>query len=172
MSRITDFYLNNGTDDNGRTLDFILAQNDIWWEGCHDHIQWVFPTVRPSMMNHKAPVLTLLDVEYFRGSLTLRCNLARSYHRFLSFLGLEYDECNDYVHTGDNFITILKSVWLTPNHNYLRITRVLECLNTCGLEVEAQEFYDFLKMMGNMFDKYIPVETIDFWYKASLLGVK
>jgi len=38
-----------------------------------------------------------------------------------------------------------KDFWETPNHNWLRITRVLKSLNLCGLHDKTQEFWAFLK---------------------------
>lgn len=41
-----------------------------------------------------------------------------------------------------------KSLWFThPSHNHLRITRILKCLNTLGMEREAQMLYDGLVML-------------------------
>lgn len=87
------------------TLEEILLKDNIWWEYCHNHIQWCFPTRKPSRMNLNAPILDQptaqiilnngWDVYY------------RAIERFFSFL----KEVND---------------WHPGNHNYLRISRVIE----------------------------------------------
>jgi len=112
--QLEDFYLNNGTDDKERTLEFILAQDDEWWEFTHDFIQWVFPTATKSGFNPNAPLLIKDSVmSYQPNNLNDNYNFERSCLRFVRFLELDSDK-----------------PWWVDNapHNYLRITRFLESI--------------------------------------------
>ena len=89
----------------------------------HDFIQWMFPLREPSRYNPGAPVLTDDDVRAFHDRPELRENLRRSFAAFLRFLGLEYVDGTVRA-TG----SLRPKVFEIPNHNWLRITRVLLCL--------------------------------------------
>lgn len=47
-------------------------------------------------------------------------------------------------HEGRDFDSPNLQVWNQPNHNWLRITRVLRSLNLLGLSDEAQPFFALL----------------------------
>ncbi|MGH9411741.1 MAG: opioid growth factor receptor-related protein, partial [Vicinamibacterales bacterium] len=49
-SVVVDLY-SGGSDDEGRTLQQILAWDDDRLERAHDYIQWLFPTRQPSGVN-------------------------------------------------------------------------------------------------------------------------
>lgn len=166
MSKIIDFYCGHGLDQHDRTLEFVLTQDDAWWEGCHNHIQWVFPTDKPSQFNPEAPLLTEKDIKIFNINLVIRDNARRSFYRFLDFLGLKYDFDYGGVYAGPKFVSLLPKVWLEPNHNHLRITRCLEFLNLAGLYPEISGFYSFLMSLSQVFTTQIEDETFTFWYNA------
>lgn len=167
MSKITDFYNGRGVDQHGRTLEFILAQDDAWWEECHDHIQWVLPTNKPSQFNPNAPLLTLEDIVLFKSSNIMVANARMSFHRFISFLGLQYDFSHNRIHAGPNFASLLEPVWLIPNHNHLRVTRCLEFLKLIGSYNELDAFYQFLVGMRNVYYKEISISGPSiYWAKA------
>jgi hypothetical protein len=140
MSRLLDFHRGEGTDAEGRRLDDILAWPDGRLEAVHDFIQWLFPLPEPSRFNPDAPLLTPEDIATFRQDSALRANLRRSFERILTFLGLQEADGGEVVE-GPNFAKRAPDVWNYPNHNWLRITRILRSLRLLGLEAEAQALY-------------------------------
>ena len=63
------------------------------------------------------------------------------------------------------------TIWLSPgNHNHLRITRILKCLNFLGLEAEAKAFFGCLnEIYDDEQNKPMPAiseETMLYWREA------
>ena len=48
MSKLTDFYLGEGTDTVGRKLEEVWGFTNDALEAGHNYVQWLFPTVKPS----------------------------------------------------------------------------------------------------------------------------
>lgn len=152
MSELLDFYLNNGTDVEGRKISEILIQNDAYFEFEHSYIQWLFPLTEPSNFNPDAPLLTDEDILLFRVNPDLRNNLRNSLVRFLEFLGIEND-------------TYKKSMFEHANHNWFRITRVLKSLRLLGLENEAVAFYKLLNKIHEE-DGLVSENSFSYWKEA------
>jgi len=142
MSQLIEFYRGTGSDARGRNLERIWAYSDNEMEDHHDFIQWLFPLQEPSQFNPDAPVLSDKDIRIFRENASLRENLARSFERFLSFLGLARDEKR--IGPGPDYER-RSGVFTSPNHNWLRITRVLTSLRLLGLEADGQAFFACLQ---------------------------
>jgi hypothetical protein len=108
---IVDFITGAGTDYKGRTLGFILAQDDGWLETDHTWVQWVFPLPEPSLFNPNAPIA---DVETY---MTIRksANIDMAVDRFEQFLQLNKMHRPWWFKQGD--------------HNQLRISRLLRFLD-------------------------------------------
>lgn len=141
--KLLNFYRGEEPDTEGRTFEEIIGWSDEEWEACHDYIQWLFPTRRASNYNEDAPLVSDDDIKVWRADPALQENLRRAFYRWLGFLGLEEGE--DYITFKKDLTDFQTNLWEEFNHNYLRITRVLDCLVTLGLETEAYSFYDFLK---------------------------
>ena len=138
MNRLLAFYCGSHPDSHGRMLTQILKQDDHWLEVCHNYIQWLFPTKEISRFNPDAPILDMETIEAFRPDELLRDHLRAALIRILSFYGLKLTY--DKVTKGPNW-EARKSNWYTENtHNSLRITRILKCLNSLGLEAEEKAF--------------------------------
>lgn len=165
MSRLIAFYRGEGTDVRGRTLDMILAWGDGAWEAVHDFIQWLFPLPEPSAYNPAAPLLTADDVAAFRADEGLRVQLRRSFVRLLGFLGLAEGEGGRVV-DGPNLASRVPDVWEGPNHNWLRITRVLRSLSLLGLEAEARALYQWLREARDSGRFPVGADTFRFWTQA------
>ncbi len=148
MSKVLEFYSGNGTDAVGRYLDEILAWDDEKLEDVHDYIQWLFPTTVPSNYHRNAPVLTDEEVAVFRNDVRLKERVKTSFVRFLRFLGLALagDGC---VIDADGLDDRRSEIWVYENHNWLRVSRVLSCLQTLGLESEAQALFRCLEAAYN-----------------------
>ena len=131
MSQVIEFYQGEGRDSEGRTLEEIWGMSDEELMHSHDVIQWLFQLNQESAFNPDAPILTSNDIVLFRLSPQLRENTLTSFHRFLNVLGLSF---------GDGSVQETKDVglWAAPNHNWLRITRILRSSSLLGHEEEAK----------------------------------
>ena len=162
MSQLLDFYRGQGTDAEGRSLE------DIWtWEGdaleeVHDFIQWLFPLPEPSQFNPDAPLLTEDDIAAFKSDSVLQANLMKSFERILCFFGFSMTADGKVVE-GDNFQKRIADVWAMPNHNWLRITRILRSLSLLGMKTQAKAVYDRLSAYYQSSRFPIPANTFRFW---------
>jgi hypothetical protein len=165
MSRLVDFYRGSATDTEGRLLNDILAWPDGDLEAVHDFIQWLFALPEPSQFNSDAPLLTDEDIAAFKSDPLLQANLMKSFDRILAFLGLTLSDQGEVVE-GQNFTARVPDVWGSPNHNWLRITRILRSLVLLGMEGKAQAFYQWLDAAYRSKRFPIPANTFRFWTKA------
>jgi hypothetical protein len=165
VSQLIDFYRGTGTDTEGRRLDDILAWGDGRLEAVHDFIQWLFPLPEPSRFNPDAPLLTPEDVAAFGKDPALRASLRRSFERVLTFLGLARTADGEVVE-GPNFARRAAGVWDYPNHNWLRVTRILRSLHLLGLEVEAIALYRRLEDFHGRRRFPIGDDTFQYWTDA------
>jgi hypothetical protein len=160
MSKLIAFYRGEGTDARGRTLAEVRAFSDGRMEAVHDFIQWLFPLREPSRFNPDAPLLTDADIAAFRADPALRQALLASLDRFLGFLGLAIE--GGRVVEGPDFAS-KADVWRYPNHNWLRITRVLASTRTLGLEAESVAFFETLKQLRDGGETGIDASTFAYW---------
>lgn len=149
-------------DDEGRTasgytLEQVLAWPDEDWELQHDFIQWLFATDQESMFNPDAPVLDAATAARFRADPLRRHRLRRAFDRWLSFCGVVRTDA------GLAFDRPNPDVWARPNHNWLRVTRVLRSINLLGLTAEAQAFFALLTTTRSRIDP----TTWGYWERAS-----
>jgi hypothetical protein len=164
MSRLLDFYRGSGTDARGRRLADIWRWDDDMLESVHDFIQWLFPLPEASQFSASAPILTPDDIAAFERESILQGNLRHSLERFLRFLGLAFAE--DRVVEGSNFAARRRDVWDEPNHNWLRITRVIRSTLLLGLTREAQALYDRLRTLYDSGRFPIGADTWNYWTDA------
>jgi hypothetical protein len=164
MSQLIEFYRSTGNDARGRKLERIWAYSDSEMEYHHDFIQWLFPLQEPSQYNPDAPVLSDEDIRIFRTDAALRQNLAHSFERFLSFLGLARQEKG--IGPGPGFEQ-RRGVFASPNHNWLRITRVLTCLRLLGLEADGHAFFACLKDLVKNGQAKVAKDTMAYWQNAT-----
>jgi hypothetical protein len=164
MSRLLDFYRGDGNDSEGRSLSDLWDLSDDEMEAVHDFIQWMFPLREPSRFNPSAPLLSDADIASFRAEPQLRENLLRSFVAFLAFLGLAYVE--GQVVKAPDFDT-KRAVFAAPNHNWLRISRVLTSTRILGLEIPSRAFFAFLKELHDSGAAPIPADTFRYWRGAA-----
>jgi hypothetical protein len=164
MSRLLAFYRGGAPDSEGRLLADILAWSDERLEEVHDFIQWLFPLPEPSCYNPNAPLLTPEDIAAFKTEPVLRENFQRSFERILAFFGLILFE--GVVIEGPNFDARVSDVWESPNHNWLRITRVLRSSWLLGKQKEALAFFERLEALYR--ERLFPIgaDTFEFWKNA------
>ena len=113
MSEITDFY--------NTQFEETLAQSHSWWDMCHNFIQLLFPTTKPSAHHPDSPVLTIDDALFLNRN---KEKIERAIAKFQSFMEQNWQ--------FEQF-----------NHNFLRITRIIQCLNEIKLQSLAASFYDW-----------------------------
>ena len=125
MNKIVNFYSLNDTDHQGRLLKDMWTWDNYAFERTHDYIQWMFPTIQPSEYNLDAPLVDEDTIKAFRGSSELQSYLTTSSFIFERFLDLD----NPKAH------------WLThKNHNFLRISRIIDSLMTLSCKPRAHQF--------------------------------
>lgn len=166
---IVSFYDGKTPDDRGRYLKDIQQWPDHRLESVHDFIQWMFPLREPSGVNPGAPVLDPATIAEFRSTPDLRENLRQSWLRMLKFYGFEAGPGPSWtVSPAPNFSDRSRN-WLNPyNHNHLRITRIIKCLRTLDLEIEARSFFDALSAIyySPQFAGTISPVTFEYWRSA------
>jgi hypothetical protein len=165
MSQLLDFYRGTAADSEGRSLQDLWQWNDDDLEEVHDFIQWMFPLPEPSRFNPDAPLLTEADITAFRNDASLRSRLKQSFERILVFLGLSTAE-DGIVVEGSNFSQRVPEIWASPNHNWLRITRILRSLSVLGLESEAKSLFRRLEALYSHRRFPITAETFQYWADA------
>jgi hypothetical protein len=79
-------------DALGRTLDDILAWDDMMLENSHNYIQMLFPLPEGSIFNMQAPVVPREVMEAFLHLSDLRGQVKRSWLRMLEFYGFMVEE--------------------------------------------------------------------------------
>lgn len=164
MSQLVQFHRGKSKDSQGRSLADYWAFSDVQMESRHDFIQWMFPLEEASRFNPGAPTLTQNDREAFEDDPVLRDHLLRSFDRFLTFLGLTRD--GDRVVPASDF-EAKKWRFTEPNHNWLRISRVLASLRLLGLPAQAEAFHQGLESLIEQGKARISADTREYWNKAA-----
>lgn len=126
MSKIIDFY--SGKSVKPYSYNDVCNFTEHDWENKHDFIQIVFPNRIPSKYNPDAPILTDYDLVYLQKHYS--DNVEDMISRFMCFLGY----CGNII-GGTSTVwwypcnhESVKNRVSTPNHNSLRITRMLKFL--------------------------------------------
>ena len=163
---LVPFYLGEQQDSQGRTIQEMWTWNFEKLECVHNYIQWLFPLSERSAFNRDAPIVDEKVIQAFQSNPHLRQNLLRSFTVMLKFYGLQRQECNDgkiVVSQSEDYPNRKREWVCILDHNYLRITRILKCLMTFGLENEAQAFYECLRQIYQDNSKQIGSETFQYW---------
>lgn len=166
---IISFYSGTQPDTQNRMIREIWAWDFEKLECVHNYIQWLFPLPERSAFNADAPIVNAEVIQAFQTNPVLQQNLLRSFTVMLQFYGLQRQEIDNgkiVVTQSENYPN-RKREWLFPaNHNYLRITRILKCLMTFGLEDEAQAFYHCLRQIYRESSDLIGDKTLQYWSNA------
>ena len=165
MSRLVQFYCGEAPDTEGRRLTDIWSWDDEELEVIHDFIQWLFPLTEPSQFTPDAPLLTPEDIAAFHVDPDLRGNLGKSFERMLAFFGLALAGEGNVVEAA-NFASRVPEIWAEPNHNWLRVTRILRSLTLLGLAPLATAFFDWLEASYKSHRFPISEETFCYWSEA------
>ncbi len=142
---LVSFYRGQRANVDGLTLDQIRAWGDGNLETVHTYIQWLFPLMTTSNYNPTAPVLDIPTMETFRNDPALKNQVLISLNRMLSFYGLQMDPVTRLITRAPNF-GARAAVWITVNnHNFLRITRIIESLERLGLPEYSRSVFNIMQ---------------------------
>lgn len=157
-----DFLSGTGLDQNGRTIaDYIRFEPEDW-EGCHDVIQWAFPTRTVSHYNGHAPILP----ETFNPTTEQCMNVEHLFRLYLDAMGIAVGPgWTHYQMLSFKVRSIAQSEWIRiGDHNYKRFSRIIECLKAFGLEKHAEDFHDFLVFdFAVQYSDNVDAKTVAFW---------
>ena len=169
-NKLAHNFLNlTGTDHLGRTAqDYLKFTNDDW-EACHNHVQWAFPSHIASAYNPDAPVLSSTK-EFVQEMSVLEMltvkNLVIAYMESLDIVIIGTNVCQTFKR--DSYGEPYPLEWVTPsNHNYLRLTRVLNLLYYVDSEW-CEGLYRVLLHNAKYNPDAISRETLLYWGKASI----
>lgn len=158
-------FYRGGKDYKGRTLEQILAYDDKALEWHHDFIQVLFPLREASIFNVQAPVLDQATINAFQDDEGLQQALLRALDCMLAFYGF-VRLAGGRIIKASNFDAKAKN-WLTHgNHNFRRISRILQCLTLLGLPNQAGWFYCALIEVYNRNKTKIGYDRAVKWYNA------
>jgi Opioid growth factor receptor (OGFr) conserved region len=158
------FYLGDAPDHLGRMLEDILRWNDDKLEAGHDYINVLFPLREPSTHIPTAPVLDDAALQEFRTNSVIQKNLLRSFQVMLRFFGFQFDARKREVVKAVDFPGKAANWLFVGDHNHLRITRILKCLNACGLGDCAAAFLRTLLEVAE--PGRVSDETLGYWKRA------
>lgn len=158
------FFQENGRDNRGRALGEILGWDNSRKESCHDYIQWLFPTYQRSQFNASVPELTLNEVKAMKQNPEIMNNMRRTFQVMLQFYGFSYDTSTKKVERARDFDARVAQWCTRGNHNFLRITRILDSLKCFGLGTEARAFFAALEDLRQTHE--ISETTFRFWSNA------
>lgn len=151
MHPIVAFYRGTERTSAGACYSEIIGWDFAKLERIHDYIQWIFPLYTASSFEPNAPRLDAEAVQVFRNEAKLRENLIGSLRVMLNFYGLECDDDDPEdvaVYSGGNF-NARRSGWISAgNHNYPRITRILQSLQILGCVNYAVAFHECLHQLA------------------------
>jgi hypothetical protein len=163
---LKDFYLGEGKDAEGRTLQEVQNLPLDKKESVHHYIQWLFPLKVPSRFNSNAPLLTDSLLPALKQDPLMKAHVLASLNQMLTFYGLEWKETA--IHPNSSFGTgsseDRSKVWLTPgNHNHMRLSRILESLNLLGMKEESNSLFACLQEIYAKFPSKITLSTWNNW---------
>lgn len=174
MSKITDFYLDDGTTVEGLTWEDIMNFEKDDLEECHVHIQWLFPLKEASSMQPTAPILTDEDIDTLKDNPVFIGKYKKGLIKMMDFYGFQpviADEffINQFYDWDDRDDE--NKQWITPNnHNFLRITRII---NSLRLFKQYKLCYEVFRCFSNLYWDYPEYKEIigeisyQFWKEAS-----
>ena len=161
---ILAFYEGRGRDQDGRLLSEVLGLTHCDLEVDHRFIQWLFPIPEKSGFGFFSPTLTESAQSAFRSRPELQERLLESFRFILDFYGLELREEQNLKIEEATAFSYRAREWVTDgNHNFLRISRILRCLEVVGLGEHASAFLTYLEDLYERRAEVIGVRTLNYW---------
>ena len=155
-----DFLEGKIMDNKNRNVKDILNYNNLKLETCHNYIQIMFPTDIQSEYNNIHPI-SPIQIEELKQSEVGIDNIHKMYEKMLKFWKLD----------GDNYKKwdkIFRHWNTTYNHNYQRMTRLLNCFKILELTDLFDDFSMRLKYIINEYKSGNPKihlndTTVEYW---------
>lgn len=170
MSHLIEFYKMEKCNSDGLRITNMWFMSGYAFDSKHDFIQWLFPLKELSKFNIDAPLLTDEDILEWKTDCVLQNNLRISFIRFLHHLGFREYSTGEIKHLNSR---TWRAVYFDePNHNWLRITRVLKCLVLLHEQIRADKFLAAIKEIpAELESEQMPVhpefhESMKFWQDA------
>jgi hypothetical protein len=164
-SNIVNFYMGTYRPPSvNKTLDEMWEWDNNHLEGIHGYLTWWFPTRKQSLSTEWDPI-TDEEIQRFKEDPELRKRFLKSFYRILRFYGMEMDasatpirikRSEDYEQRRAGWVTL-------ENHNYRRITRILQSLMLLGFKDLANMFLEALMGVYYENQKIIGAKTYDYW---------
>jgi len=109
----------------------------------HGYIQWLFP-IRVKGLNFDAEPLQLHEIEAMKKDELVMERLHKSYELMLDFYGIKMvDRKTGQLHRHKNYASRFENLEERA-HNWLRITRILQCLGEFGFTSYQEQLLVFL----------------------------
>jgi Opioid growth factor receptor (OGFr) conserved region len=164
-SKIIDFYLGKYRHPgSGLTIDEMWKWDDNHLSGMHGYITWWFPTRKEAAAIDWDPI-TDEEIKEFKTNPELRKRVLTSFYRIIRFYGLEVDKLAKppALRKAENYED-QKKVWITEeNHNFKRISRILQSLVLLGFMEAAEIFLAALVEIYFQNRKIIGLKTYEIW---------
>uniref|UniRef100_A0A6C0B4J7 OTU domain-containing protein n=1 Tax=viral metagenome TaxID=1070528 RepID=A0A6C0B4J7_9ZZZZ len=147
-------------------------QNYSFLEGTHDYIQWLFPMKHLSRNNpDPRTVLKISELEFMKDSELVKTNLFKSLRTMMDFFGGTLEMKYDYTYPEPMYYDLQlhenaheRLVNLNNHsHNYLRITRILNYLN-------SMEHYELQYLIINFFIDHIFVNNHNIVWNDAIIA--
>lgn len=170
------FLNGTGKDAAGRTVEDYLKFDAAKWEECHNHVQWAFPSHVTSMFNPDAPVVDMAALESGL-SITGYHNVTELIKNYMASLGITVIvEPGLPTQFHYDWNSPRGSLWLSPrNHNYLRLTRLLNLLYWLEEGAAHELLSELLVIAEGVRDYWMPqqgpfidTQTVIFWAKSAI----
>jgi hypothetical protein len=170
MGQILKFYKEETPNNSGLYYKDILMLPDKDLENNHRYIQWLFPLKERSKAVPNAPILDEEDILAFKEDAVLKDKLIEAMVRMMHFYGFYFiptvedpDELDVLGILGIQDPNKLRK-WVTPhNHNFLRLSRILQSLRLLGCKKMSEKLYDLLCEIYKTHERSIGKVTKQFW---------
>ena len=167
QQQLINFLKGSGVDDCGRKITEIIGWSDGQLESCHDYIQWVFPNRSHSHFNPGAPILDDETEDALMQSPAAIGNVLRMLLRMYSFYSFELVKFDDGTYQLNLPSNGQKPWWVTPrNHNFLRLTRILNTLKSLDCQEDLFALSDILDVTGRKYRMFIGERALRYWRDA------
>ena len=152
MTANLKFYRNRIPFPGGMTIEEFhtgsRASDYEWLEQAHNYIQWLFPCSQASMFNAEAQALTEKEADVMAADATIQARLKVSLRLILAFFGFVVAD-GDGGGAGPTIQRAADAQERLANlsshsHNFLRISRILQCLGETGLSAWQRPFLEAL----------------------------
>lgn len=158
MSFYISFYQNKTKNPDGLFLNDILNYTDKQLEDKHNFIQYLFPLESKSKYNPKAPIIDQKFILEAQHNPEIKKNIVRSFGRMMDFYG--FHTKTKPLHLEDREE---KKQWLTKgNHNFLRLTRIIDFLFLVKMDLLAYILFEQLCKLKKKSD-VIDSKTFGIW---------